>query len=237
MCDTRSVRHRWAGRLRGAFLCSEEGVDGPVAPPQCVHIRFLPRSSWWAWTTSTGHPFRAVRNDRPRERDLVELWRPPTLEPVLGEDPVPPPRRAASRKNRSGSIWNVADPSLTLYGELLAAMMPDRRAHSLAVGRKVTAAAHIAPKSQRSDLVAAAYLHDIGYCHLQSGFHPIDGAQFLAQQGFSRAVCHLVAHHSASVEEAKERGIDLSVFAQFAVGKDLGRAHAILWWADMTTGP
>ena len=132
---------------------------------------------------------------------------------------------------------NVADNSLTTYGEFLAALIPDRRAHSLAVGRKVTTAAELVPESQRSDLIAAAYLHDIGYGHPQSGFHPIDGAQFLAQQGFSKAVCHLVAHHSASIEEARERRIDLAVFNEFGVEEDLGRAHSVLWWADMTTGP
>ena len=32
--------------------------------------------------------------------------------------------------------------------------------------------------------------------------------------------------------------MDLAVYAEFAVGDvDLGPAHAVLWWADMTTGP
>jgi hypothetical protein len=49
-------------------------------------------------------------------------------------------------------------------------------------------------------------------------------------------VCHLVAHHTASTVGAEERGLDLSLGADFAVGQDLGTAHAVLWWADMTTG-
>src|SRR3712207_7941946 len=41
-----------------------------------------------------------------------------------------------------------------------------------------------------------------------------------------------------STWEAEERGLDLAVYADFAVKDvDLGPAHALLWWADMTTGP
>lgn len=96
----------------------------------------------------------------------------------------------------------------------------------------------------RGDLITAATLHDIGYGHPVTGFHPIDGARFLADRGFSRVVCHLVAHHSASSYEARERGIHPDVFREFAISddwssgvSDIGRAHAALWWADMTTGP
>lgn len=95
----------------------------------------------------------------------------------------------------------------------------------------------------RADLVIAATLHDIGYGHLRSGFHPIDGARFLADQGFSKVVCHLVAHHSASSLEAEERGLDLAVFCEFGISREttnsagIERAHAVLWWADLTTSP
>ena len=123
------------------------------------------------------------------------------------------------------------------YGDLLAALDDDRRAHSLAVGRKAEiAAAGIAP-ALRADLTVAAVLHDIGYGHVETGFHPLDGARFLARQRFSPVVCNLVVHHSASTYEAEERGIGLAVYADFAVYQDLSEAHAVLWWADMTTGP
>lgn len=124
-----------------------------------------------------------------------------------------------------------------LYGDLLALLEEDRQAHSLAVGRKATAEAHRVEPALRSDLVAAAVLHDIGYAHVETGFHALDGARFLARQGFSTPVCHLVAHHSASTYEAEERGLDLDLYADFAVTQDVRRAHAVLWWADMTTGP
>ena len=116
--------------------------------------------------------------------------------------------------------------------------------HSIAVGRKVATIAHLVPPHLRSDLIVAGTLHDIGYGHPTSGFHPIDGARYLAKLGFSSLVCHLVAHHSASSDEADERGIRLSVFDEFAVDdsgiwgmEGVGRAHRALWWADMTTGP
>jgi hypothetical protein len=129
----------------------------------------------------------------------------------------------------------VQGPSL--YPDLLASLTEDRRAHSLAVGVKAASVAGRVEASLRSDLVAAATLHDIGYAHVMTGFHPLDGARFLAGVGFSATVCHLVAHHTGSTYEADERGIDLSVYAEFSVERDLGRAHAVLWWADLTTGP
>ena len=123
------------------------------------------------------------------------------------------------------------------YGDLLAALTDDRRAHSVAVRRKAeAAAARIAP-ALRADVTVAAVLHDIGYGHVETGFHPLDGARFLAREGFSPVVCNLVVHHSASTYEAEERGIDLAAYADFAVGLELSQAHAVLWWADLTTGP
>ena len=124
------------------------------------------------------------------------------------------------------------------FADLLAALEDDRRAHLLAAGRKASEASRCVAAGLRSDLVSAVTLHDIGYGHPQIGFHPLDGAVFLAELGFSPVVCHLVAHHSASTVEAEERGIDLAAYARFAVDRDdLGPAHAVMWWADLTTGP
>jgi hypothetical protein len=123
------------------------------------------------------------------------------------------------------------------YGDLLAVLTDDRRAHSLAVGRKAEAAAAGIALAWRADLAVAAVLHDIGYGHVESGFHPLDGARFLARAGFSPVVCNLVVHDSASTYEAEERGIDLAAYQDFAVDQDLSEAHAVLWWADLTTGP
>jgi hypothetical protein len=69
-------------------------------------------------------------------------------------------------------------------------------------------------------------LHDIGYGHVDTRLHAVDGARFLARQGFSAVVCHLVAHHTASTVEAEERGLGLALYADFAVDRGLGSAHA-----------
>jgi putative nucleotidyltransferase with HDIG domain len=119
----------------------------------------------------------------------------------------------------------------------LAALEPDRRAHSLEVGRKAASVAGLVEDGLRQEFEVAAVLHDIGYAYTETDFHALDGARFLARHGFSRAVCHPVVHHSASTLEAEERGIDLAVYDEFAVDRDLGQAHQLLWWADMTTGP
>jgi putative nucleotidyltransferase with HDIG domain len=141
------------------------------------------------------------------------------------------------RSGRGASVRRVAVRLVESYGDLLAALKDDRRAHSLAVGRKAEAAAAGIAPAMRADLTAAAVLHDIGYGHVETGFHPLDGARFLARAGFSPVVCNLVVRHSASTYEAEERGIDLAVYADFAVDQDLSEAHAVLWWADLTTGP
>lgn len=104
-----------------------------------------------------------------------------------------------------------------------SALEPDRRAHSLAVGRNAEDASAGIAASLQSDLAAAAALPDVVFEHADTGFHALDGARFLAAQGFSAAVCHLVVRHSASTSEAEERRVDLSVYADFAVSQDSGR--------------
>lgn len=57
-------------------------------------------------------------------------------------------------------------------------------------------------------LVAAAYLHDVGYApalHV-TGHHGIDGGKYLQGTGQTRLAA-LVAHHSASDVEAAARGL------------------------------
>lgn len=121
---------------------------------------------------------------------------------------------------------------------MLAPLTESRRAHSLEVGRKAESAAMLVAPHLREDLVAAAYLHDVGYAHQDSGFHPLDGARLLASRGYSAAVCHLVAHHTASLVEATHRGIPPAEIERFTVaGEDIQKADQVLWWADMTTDP
>lgn len=113
----------------------------------------------------------------------------------------------------------------------------DRRAHSLAVGAKAAGRVELAAAELRGDLMTAATLHDVGYAHVDTGLHALDGARFLRREGFSPVICRLVLCHTASHVEAEERGIDLAAFEEFTVDADLAQAHRVLWWADLTTGP
>jgi hypothetical protein len=59
------------------------------------------------------------------------------------------------------------------------------------------------------DVLAAAWLHDVGYAPslARVGFHPLDGARFLQDQGAPANVVALVAHHTGARFEAEERGL------------------------------
>lgn len=95
--------------------------------------------------------------------------------------------------------------------------------------------------SQRFDaetadrLVAAAWLHDIGYAPSvrQTGFHPLDGAVFARSAGFGEQVASLVAFHSGACGEARERGI--SALSTFNVPPR--EVLDALTFCDLTTGP
>jgi putative nucleotidyltransferase with HDIG domain len=85
-------------------------------------------------------------------------------------------------------------------------------------------------------LVAAAWLHDIGYAPsaVQTGFHPLDGARFLAGLGVPERVVNLVARHSDAILKAELRGIGdlLAVFPD-----ECGALRDALWYCDLTTSP
>ena len=102
--------------------------------------------------------------------------------------------------------------------DLLAGLTPDRAAHSRQVARTV---AVLAPQwchiDHVGDLVTAALLHDVGYHPdlAHTGFHPLDGAIYLAEHGYSPLTCHLVATHTAAHLEAEVRGIPAEAFTPF----------------------
>lgn len=58
-----------------------------------------------------------------------------------------------------------------------------------------------------AEVLAAAWLHDIGYAPsvMQTGFHPLDGSRFLQDHGMSSGIVALVAHHTGATFEADER--------------------------------
>ncbi|MEV3965727.1 HD domain-containing protein [Nocardia sp. NPDC050193] len=114
-----------------------------------------------------------------------------------------------------------------------------RRAHSLAVGRRMESVSHLLPAHLRADAITAAYLHDVGYGYPNTGFHPIDGARLLHSLGYTGIVCHLVAFHTAAAIEAEVRGLDPAIFEPFRLPEvpELPVADDFLWWADLSTGP
>ena len=71
--------------------------------------------------------------------------------------------------------------------------------------------------ADRELLIAAAWLHDVGYAEplAVTGFHPVDGASWVREQNFPETVVSLVAYHTAAEVEAEERGLSgaLMLFA------------------------
>ena len=84
-------------------------------------------------------------------------------------------------------------------------------------------------------LVAAAYLHDIGYSPelAVTGFHPLDGARHLRALGYER-LAGLVAHHTRAIHEARERGLEHELRAY---EDEDSLVSAALAYCDLTTGP
>lgn len=92
--------------------------------------------------------------------------------------------------------------------EELLSPLGRRWAHVAAVG---AAAERIAPAfgPDGETLIAAAFLHDIGYAPeiAATGFHRLDGARFVRAHGEER-IARIVAHHSGARLEAEPREID-----------------------------
>ncbi|MER7171744.1 HD domain-containing protein [Streptomyces mesophilus] len=123
--------------------------------------------------------------------------------------------------------------------ELAGALLPplgNRWLHTQAVAARAEEAGPAVPAEERDLLVAAAWLHDIGYAPevRETGFHPLDGARYLASLGAPDRLVRLVAHHSGAVYEAEQRGLaaELAVYER----EDSPLLDALIY-ADMTTGP
>jgi HD domain len=123
----------------------------------------------------------------------------------------------------------------TLAEKWLAHVLPRRWRH---VQSEAAQAEQVAKAlSLPDDLVAAAWLHDIGYAPelAQTGFHPLDGARYLRRVGVDGQVASLVAYHSCAQIEADVRGLGAELAAEFSPANPL-LTDALLY-RDMTTGP
>src|SRR5512135_2329377 len=90
-----------------------------------------------------------------------------------------------------------------LAGELLKGL-DERWTHTEGVAERAGELADLVHPGERTILLAAAWVHDIGYSpKVQvSGFHPLDGARYLdqlgARPGWPARLSRLVAHHSGA---------------------------------------
>jgi anti-anti-sigma regulatory factor len=127
------------------------------------------------------------------------------------------------------SVWAASE------AERLLRDLPRKWAHTREVARHAGWAAAGVPPGRRDLLVAAAYLHDIGYADdiAGTGFHPLDGARHLRDLGLFDLAC-LVAHHSGAAVEAAHRGLGAEL-AEFPRPVD-AVADAVTY-ADVTSGP
>jgi len=107
--------------------------------------------------------------------------------------------------------------------------------HSQAVAARATEISTICDPVDRPTLTAAALLHDAGYAPelWSSGFHPLDGARWLREQGQER-LSGLVAHHTGARFEAWELGLadELEAFEN-----ESSMVSDALTYCDLTTGP
>lgn len=123
--------------------------------------------------------------------------------------------------------------------ELLGGGVGTRLAHSLGVGRQAELFTTNYPADQRNRIVTAAYLHDIGYSRRcrRTGWHPYDGARWLAAQGYDTVICHLVMWHTAAWYEGRLRGLYDTAVTQFGLPDPTSLDTAVLAASDLLTGP
>lgn len=118
---------------------------------------------------------------------------------------------------------------------LLLAPLGDRWLHVQGVVKRAYQISAIFNEHDHTILIAAAYLHDIGYAPslLKTGFHPLDGANYLRAHRQER-LASLVAYHSGAQFEAHLRGLTPELLT-------FSHEHSIiddaLTYCDMHTGP
>ncbi|MFF9897730.1 HD domain-containing protein [Streptomyces longispororuber] len=125
-----------------------------------------------------------------------------------------------------------------LARSLLEDPLPRRWAHSQGVAAAASALLSVLELDGET-LVQAAVLHDIGYSPAinTTGFHPLDGARHLREQGQTDdLVVRLVANHSFALLEAEERGLRGELESEFPLPEQAGLVDALVY-CDMTTTP
>jgi hypothetical protein len=108
-------------------------------------------------------------------------------------------------------------------------------AERLLVGECAREVSAVLGQEDRPYLVAAAYLHDIGYApDLQrTGLHQLDGARYIRSLGAER-LARLVAHPSEARFEIRLRGFATELAAY---EREQSWVSDALTYCDLTTGP
>jgi hypothetical protein len=119
--------------------------------------------------------------------------------------------------------------------ERLLSPLGDRWNHVRAVGECAREVSAILDQNDRPYLVAAAYLHDIGYAPdlQQTGLHQLDGARYIRSLGAER-LAGLVAYHSEARFEIRLRGFGEELTSYEREESWISDA---LTYCDLTTGP
>jgi hypothetical protein len=121
------------------------------------------------------------------------------------------------------------------HAATLLADLGTRWQHVRGVARQAQRVSPALAPEDRPYLVAAAWLHDIGYAPdlAATAFHPIDGARHVRALGHER-LARLVAYHLSARWEAEALGLadELAAFQR----EDSATADA-LTYCDMTTSP
>jgi hypothetical protein len=135
----------------------------------------------------------------------------------------------------------VSSMSLTSWAapnaERLLSPLGNRWQHVQQVAQQARRVAKAVPLTDRDLLVAAAYLHDVGYAPALAvtGFHPLDGARWVRDHGPGGRLASLIAHHSCAIHEARVRGFHDVLVAEFELEESA--TYDALVFCDMTTGP
>src|SRR6266849_219470 len=101
--------------------------------------------------------------------------------------------------------------------ERLLSPLGNRWRHVRQVAEQARQVVGVVPPDDHDLLIAAAYLHDVGYAPslTVTGFHPLDGARWIRYNGPGGRLARLVAHHSCAIYEALVRGLADSLIAEF----------------------
>ncbi len=133
--------------------------------------------------------------------------------------------------NKYSDLIKWASENATYYISPLG----NRWLHVQGVVEQALRVGAIFDEKECSYLIAAAYVHDIGYAPelKQTGLHSIDGARWLRSHNQER-LASLTAYHSGTWFQAQSYGL-LPDLEQFS--REQSMVADALDYCDMTTGP